>query len=150
MERPNILLVRYSERRSSRHWEAKCQLMKILFAGTNAWWLGHLWDDADVETTFTEIVDSQLKIVRVWGFGNSNTNSSTQTYYQLINETLPGLKTAINYGSNGQFCLSAEISLLSSIRPASRDSQRFSYNILTPPRFSISTIPTLKHTNTLS
>ncbi|KKY18530.1 putative b-mannanase [Phaeomoniella chlamydospora] len=71
------------------------------FAGTNAWWLGHLTEDADVDTAMSEIAASQEKVVRVWGFGNSNVNDTSSVYYQLINETLPGLHTEINYGSNG-------------------------------------------------
>nr|ADF28533.1 endo-beta-1,4-D-mannanase [Phialophora sp. CGMCC 3329] len=72
------------------------------FAGTNSWWLGHLYYDADVVEAVKEIAVSDLKVTRVWGFGNANVNSSTSIYYQLINETLPGpYHTAINYGTNG-------------------------------------------------
>ncbi|CAK7237571.1 hypothetical protein SEUCBS140593_010015 [Sporothrix eucalyptigena] len=43
------------------------------FAGTNAWWLGHLTKNEDVDKAMQEIVDTKYKIVRVWGFGDINT-----------------------------------------------------------------------------
>jgi len=56
------------------------------FAGTNSWWLGHLFEDADVQAAVQEIAASDLKVTRVWGFGNSNVMDNTTVYYQLINE----------------------------------------------------------------
>ncbi|KAK0701887.1 glycoside hydrolase superfamily [Lasiosphaeria miniovina] len=64
------------------------------FAGTNAWWLGHL----------TRNEDAKYKIVRVWGFGDVNkpTNPDAadlyRVWYQLINGTGAAF---INYGSDG-------------------------------------------------
>ena len=49
-----------------------------------------------------ELSQSDERIVRVWGFGNSNTNDSSSVYYQLIDSSLPGNKTAINYDTNGE------------------------------------------------
>lgn len=69
------------------------------FAGTNAWWLGHLTSDDDVETAVSEIVDSGLRVVRVWGFGNVNAPTSDGVYYQLLDNTTGTI--SINYGSNG-------------------------------------------------
>ena len=42
------------------------------------------------------------RVVRTWGFGNSNTNDSSSVYFQLISNDLPGLKTAINEGPLGK------------------------------------------------
>ena len=69
------------------------------FAGTNSWWLGHLFEDADVEIAVSEIVKSGLKVSRVWGFGNVNTPTNESVYYQLLDNSTS--KVSINYGSNG-------------------------------------------------
>ncbi|CAK7211356.1 hypothetical protein SBRCBS47491_001096 [Sporothrix bragantina] len=42
------------------------------FAGTNAWWLGHLTKNEDVDKAMQQIADTKYKIVRVWGFGDIN------------------------------------------------------------------------------
>lgn len=69
------------------------------FAGTNAWWLGHLTSDDDVETATSEIAGSGLRVVRVWGFGNVNAPTNDGVYYQLLDNTTDTI--SINYGSNG-------------------------------------------------
>lgn len=38
------------------------------FAGTNAWWLGHMYEDADVEEAVKEIAASNLLVTRVCKF----------------------------------------------------------------------------------
>ncbi|CAK7222547.1 hypothetical protein SCUCBS95973_004878 [Sporothrix curviconia] len=42
------------------------------FAGTNAWWLGHLTKNDDVDKAMQQIADTKYKVVRVWGFGDIN------------------------------------------------------------------------------
>ena len=69
------------------------------FAGTNTWWLGHVPEDKDVETAVSQIVQSGLKVARVWGFGNANAPTNESVYYQLLSNTTG--KISINYGSNG-------------------------------------------------
>ncbi len=69
------------------------------FVGTNAWWLGHLPSDADVEQSFMEIASTDLKVVRVWGFGNANSPADQDIYYQLLDNTTTTI--TINEGENG-------------------------------------------------
>ncbi|KAI4138184.1 MAG: hypothetical protein L6R39_006923 [Caloplaca ligustica] len=58
------------------------------FAGTNTWWLGHLWSNADVDTALTQIAATGYKVARVWGFGTvNNPSTSTDVYYQILNST---------------------------------------------------------------
>jgi mannan endo-1,4-beta-mannosidase len=37
------------------------------YVGTNAYWIGYLTDNADVDTVFTHLKASGLKVLRVWG-----------------------------------------------------------------------------------
>jgi len=37
------------------------------YAGTNAYWIGFLTDNADVDLVFTHLKSSGLKVLRVWG-----------------------------------------------------------------------------------
>ncbi|KAL4815698.1 glycoside hydrolase superfamily [Aspergillus spinulosporus] len=54
------------------------------FAGTNAYWLPFLTDDADVELAMSHLAESGLKILRVWGFNDVNTVPADGTvYFQL-------------------------------------------------------------------
>ncbi|KAL8870289.1 MAG: hypothetical protein Q9174_003634 [Haloplaca sp. 1 TL-2023] len=69
------------------------------FAGTNAWWLGHLWSDADVDQAVSQMAATKYKVVRTWAFGNTN-NPATETnvYFQTLNSS----GQYINYNpSNG-------------------------------------------------
>ncbi|KAK3934248.1 glycoside hydrolase [Diplogelasinospora grovesii] len=83
------------------------------FAGTNAWWLGHLTNNTDVDTAMQQISNTGYKIVRVWGFGDVNTpipdndnNNDTllpdprRVWFQLINSTTQS-SSYINYGPSG-------------------------------------------------
>lgn len=45
-----------------------------------------MYEDADVQTAVQEIAASDLKVTRVWGFGNSNVMDNSTVYFQLINE----------------------------------------------------------------
>lgn len=78
------------------------------FAGTNAWWLGHLTSDDDVETATSGIASSGLRVVRIWGFGNVNVPTSEGVYYQLLDNTTGTI--SINYGPNGIGRLDSAIS----------------------------------------
>ncbi|KAL8949282.1 MAG: hypothetical protein Q9222_004588 [Ikaeria aurantiellina] len=58
------------------------------FAGTNTWWLGHLFSNDDVNAALSEIAATGYKVTRVWGFGNTNDPSKTpDVYYQVLNSS---------------------------------------------------------------
>lgn len=40
------------------------------FAGSNAWWLGHLSNNADVDIALKQVAATGYKVLRVWGFGD--------------------------------------------------------------------------------
>ncbi|KAI5776472.1 glycoside hydrolase superfamily [Geopyxis carbonaria] len=65
------------------------------FAGTNAYWLPFLTNDADVDATFKAISAAGLKVVRTWGFHDST--SCSGVYFQCWSGSTP----TINTGSNG-------------------------------------------------
>jgi mannan endo-1,4-beta-mannosidase len=65
------------------------------FAGTNAYWIPFLTNDADVDTTFRAIQAAGLKVVRTWGFSDST--SCSGVYFQCWSSSTP----TINTGSNG-------------------------------------------------
>ncbi|KAH8879648.1 family 5 putative glycoside hydrolase [Thozetella sp. PMI_491] len=72
------------------------------FAGTNAWWLGHLTENKDVDLALQEIADTQYKVARVWGFGDVNIvpdrrPDPNHIWYQLLNSS----GAYINYGEDG-------------------------------------------------
>ena len=82
------------------------------FAGTNAWWLGHLSTDADLETAMSEIASSGLKVVRTWAFGNVNVPTNETVYFQLLNSTAGPSDASINYAAaNGIPRLDAVVSM---------------------------------------
>ncbi|KAI4243975.1 MAG: hypothetical protein L6R40_003186 [Gallowayella cf. fulva] len=58
------------------------------FAGTNAWWLGHLPSNVDVDGAVAQMAATGYKVARVWGFGSTNDPSKTQdVYYQVLNSS---------------------------------------------------------------
>ncbi|CAJ2500251.1 Uu.00g031040.m01.CDS01 [Anthostomella pinea] len=68
------------------------------FAGTNAYWIGFLTNNADVDTALDDLVDAGLKILRVWGFNDVTSNPGSSTvYYQLLSSS----GSTINTGANG-------------------------------------------------
>ncbi|KAL2794005.1 glycoside hydrolase superfamily [Aspergillus keveii] len=68
------------------------------FAGTNAYWLPFLTNDADVDLAMGHMAEAGLKILRVWGFNDLNTIPDDGTvYFQLHSD---GAST-INTGENG-------------------------------------------------
>ncbi|KAK0772435.1 hypothetical protein LTR75_017415 [Friedmanniomyces endolithicus] len=77
------------------------------FAGTNAWWASHILSDSDLDTVFSEIKNTQLQVVRVWGFGSVNTDPGPgPVFFQLLNST----GSYINYAANGIPRLDAVVS----------------------------------------
>ncbi|KAL6715317.1 hypothetical protein ACLMJK_007582 [Lecanora helva] len=71
------------------------------FAGTNTWWLGHIQSNADVDNVLADLALTQLKVTRVWGFGNANdaANPGSGVYYQVLNST----GQYFNCDSNSEF-----------------------------------------------
>ncbi|KAL3446899.1 glycoside hydrolase superfamily [Aspergillus insuetus] len=68
------------------------------FAGTNAYWLPFLTNNADVDLAMSHLAESGLKILRVWGFNDVNTVPENGTvYFQLHSD---GVST-INTGEYG-------------------------------------------------
>lgn len=69
------------------------------FAGTNAYWLPFLTNDADVDLAMGHLAESGIKILRVWGFNDVNTvpTDNATVYFQLHE----GGTSTINTGSNG-------------------------------------------------
>ncbi|KAK2746415.1 hypothetical protein FQN55_005633 [Onygenales sp. PD_40] len=65
------------------------------FAGTNAYWLPFLTNDADVETAFAAIADAGLKVVRTWAFNDAT--SCSGVYFQCWSDGTP----TINTGADG-------------------------------------------------
>jgi len=77
------------------------------FAGTNAWWTSYLMVDSDVDLVFSEIKNTQLQVVRIWGFGSVNTDPGPgSVFFQLLNST----GSYINYAANGIPRLDAVVS----------------------------------------
>jgi mannan endo-1,4-beta-mannosidase len=69
------------------------------FMGTNCYWCGFLTDNADVDTVFSHIAASGLKVVRVWGFNDITSAASSGTvWYQSFIE---GESVQINTGADG-------------------------------------------------
>ncbi|KAI9876047.1 MAG: hypothetical protein M1830_007460 [Pleopsidium flavum] len=67
------------------------------FAGTNTWWLAHLSSNDDVDKVLARIAATELKVTRVWGFGNVNTPTTGSVYFQVLNESLSSTGQYINY-----------------------------------------------------
>jgi mannan endo-1,4-beta-mannosidase len=80
---------------------------KQYFTGTNTWWLGHLLSDQDVDLAASQIAKSGLKVTRVWAFGNANSPSDQEVYYQLLDNKTQTI--SINYGANGIARLDAAV-----------------------------------------
>ncbi|KAK0744906.1 GH5 endo-beta-1,4-mannanase [Apiosordaria backusii] len=68
------------------------------FAGTNSYWVGFLTNNKDVDTTLDHISASGLKILRVWGFNDVNTQPSGNTVWF---QRLASSGSQINTGANG-------------------------------------------------
>ncbi|KAL8799872.1 MAG: hypothetical protein Q9182_005579 [Xanthomendoza sp. 2 TL-2023] len=58
------------------------------FAGANAWWLGHLQKNEDVDTAVSQIAATGYKVARVWGFGTTNEPGKPyEVWYQVLNSS---------------------------------------------------------------
>ncbi|OQE14050.1 hypothetical protein PENFLA_c041G10472 [Penicillium flavigenum] len=68
------------------------------FAGSNAYWLPFLTNDADVDLAMGHFAESGLKILRTWGFNDVNTVPGEGTVYFQLHEN--GVST-INTGKDG-------------------------------------------------
>jgi mannan endo-1,4-beta-mannosidase len=66
------------------------------FAGSNAYWISFLTNDADVDLAMGNVARSGLKILRVWGFYDVNQRPSGVWYQQLSSSG-----SQINTGANG-------------------------------------------------
>jgi mannan endo-1,4-beta-mannosidase len=81
------------------------------FAGTNAYWIGFLTNDADVGTALDHMSASGLKILRVWGFNDVNSVPGSGTvYYQYLSSS----GSTINTGQNGLQRLDSVVNAASS------------------------------------
>ncbi|THC88748.1 hypothetical protein EYZ11_011798 [Aspergillus tanneri] len=68
------------------------------FAGSNAYWIGFLANNDDVDLVFTHVKEAGLKILRVWGFNDVNEKPQKGTvWYQLHADG----KSTINTGADG-------------------------------------------------
>ncbi|KAI1818192.1 glycoside hydrolase family 5 protein [Poronia punctata] len=68
------------------------------FAGTNAYWIGFLTNDADVDKTLDELQEAGLKILRVWGFNDvTSTPGSGTVWFQKLSAG----GSTINTGEDG-------------------------------------------------
>lgn len=65
------------------------------FAGTNAYWLPFLTNDADIDKAFAAIKAANLKVVRTWAFNDAT--SCSGVYFQCWSSNNP----VINTGSTG-------------------------------------------------
>jgi mannan endo-1,4-beta-mannosidase len=66
-------------------------------AGTNAYWIGFLTNNDDVDLVMTQLQGAGLKILRVWGF-NDVSDTNTNVWYQSF---VQGQAPQINTGANG-------------------------------------------------
>lgn len=68
------------------------------FAGTNAYWISFLTDDADVDLVMSHLSSAGITILRVWGFNDvTSTPSSGTVYFQSFAGSTP----TINTGADG-------------------------------------------------
>lgn len=70
------------------------------FAGTNAYWLPFLTNDADVDSVMDNLQKAGLKILRTWGFNDVNSKPSSGTVYFQLHDPSTGT-TTINTGADG-------------------------------------------------
>ncbi|KAH6603407.1 endo-beta-mannanase, partial [Trichoderma cornu-damae] len=68
------------------------------FAGTNCYWCSFLSNRADVDSTLGHIASSGLRVLRVWGFNDVNTQPSSGTVWF---QKLSAQGSIINTGADG-------------------------------------------------
>lgn len=94
--------------------------------GTNAWWLSQLQNDTDVFNVFADLalvsrssplilptrpnlMQSQLKVARVWGFSETNdAATATGVYFQVLNSSGQYFNFDSNTGGSEQLNVSEE------------------------------------------
>lgn len=72
--------------------------MTKYFAGTNCYWCSFLTNNADVDLVFDHLQASGLKILRIWGFNDVNSDPGSGTVYF---QRLASSGSTINTGANG-------------------------------------------------
>lgn len=69
------------------------------YSGTNAYYIGFLTNNADIDLIMSHLQTSGLKVLRVWGFNDVNSIPSAGTvYFQAM---VPGSSPVINTGADG-------------------------------------------------
>lgn len=68
------------------------------FAGTNCYWCSFLTNHADIDSTLSHIASSGLRVLRVWGFNDVNTQPSSGTIWF---QKLSAQGSTINTGADG-------------------------------------------------
>jgi mannan endo-1,4-beta-mannosidase len=69
------------------------------YAGTNSYWIGFLTSNDDVDLVLDHLQESDLKILRVWGFNDvTSTPSSGTVWFQSF---ISGASPVINTGADG-------------------------------------------------
>lgn len=69
------------------------------YAGTNAYWIGFLTDNADVDLIMSHLQKTGIKVLRVWGFNDVNTVPSSGTVW--FQSFVSGASPVINTGADG-------------------------------------------------
>lgn len=69
-------------------------------AGTNAYWLPFLTNNADVDSIFDHLQQTGLKMLRTWGFNDVNSIPSSGAVYFQLHGSSRGT-TTINTGADG-------------------------------------------------
>jgi mannan endo-1,4-beta-mannosidase len=67
------------------------------WAGTNSYWISFLTNNADVDLVMSHLQSSGLKILRVWGFNDIKSSTSSVWFQSFIS----GQSPQINTGANG-------------------------------------------------
>ncbi|KAH6655500.1 fungal cellulose binding domain-containing protein [Truncatella angustata] len=68
------------------------------YPGTNSYWISFLTSNDDVDSTLDDLVDSGLKILRIWGFNDVNSIPASGTvYFQYLSAS----GSTINTGTDG-------------------------------------------------
>ena|ERR1700712_442967 len=68
-------------------WKFKLDGVTRYWAGTNAYWLPFLTNDADVDLVLDHMSAAELRIVRIWGFNDVQVIPQNGKYTLYIQET---------------------------------------------------------------
>lgn len=78
------------------------------FAGTNCYWCSFMTNPDDVDLTFGHLVDSGIKILRIWGFNDvSSPPGNNAVYFQYLSSS----GSTINTGTYGLQLLDNAVSM---------------------------------------